>query len=97
MGTAEFSSGDTKASMEPSRDNAMWLTSPGVVMANCIRPDAEGPLATNQVATATAIRANAIESKSKSGTLRGNLASRAALLGSVPESALSAKDRSLAD
>ncbi len=39
MGIAEFSSGDTNTSKEPSRDNAMWLMliSSGIASANCMR------------------------------------------------------------
>jgi hypothetical protein len=39
MGKAEFSSGDTNTSIEPSRESAMWLMliSSGAARANCSR------------------------------------------------------------
>src|SRR5208283_5830951 len=100
MGNAEFSSGDTNTSLEPSRDSAMWLMliSSGTARANCMRVVGVGRRATNHVTAPTAIRARATESHCRSGTRRGTaVAARAAELVSEPEKALSANDRSRAD
>src|SRR5580698_1617131 len=100
MGKPVFSSGDTNASMEPSREIAMWLTliSSGTGMANCMSVVGAGRHATYHVIAATAASANAMEDQSSSGNRRDvATAARAILLASVPESALRAKDKSRAD
>src|SRR5271165_3316658 len=100
MGNAELSSGDTNASIVPSRESAMWLMliSSGTAKANCMRVVGIGRRAMNHVAAATATIAAAMESQSNNGCRRGGAAmARVTALASVPERALRAKDKSRAD
>src|ERR1039458_7625539 len=93
MGKAEFSSGDTNASIVPSRASAMWLTliSSGTGMANSMRVVGTGRRARNHVTAATATSATAAESQSRSDIWRrAAIAPREIVLDSVPERALKA-------
>src|SRR3954466_10341959 len=100
MGNPVLSSGDTNASMVPSRDRAKWLTliSSGTGMANFMRVVATGRRAIYQVSPATKASARAAPAQRKRRSFRvAAPAARAALADSVPENALNAKERSLAD
>src|SRR6266849_5937508 len=97
MGSPDFSSGDTNANAEPSAESAMWLTSPGTGIANSIRVVGAGRFASNQVTPAPVTNASATAAQSSAGILRRDSVIRTLLLESVPESALSANDKSLAD
>src|SRR5579871_1521310 len=101
MGMAELSSGETNTSIDPSRESAIWLTliSCGTATANCIRGAGRGRRATDQVAAATTAIKRATMSACTIGIRRGvaTAAARTAALESVPDSALRANERSLAD
>src|SRR6476646_4781950 len=97
IGIPDFSVGATKASVEPSADNARWLTSPATGMANCRGTVGEDLRARDQVAAATAINPSAAPAQRQAENFEGGRTTRVAALASLPESALSAKDRSLAD
>src|SRR2546430_2706923 len=96
IGKPEFSSGDTNANMEPSAESAKWLTSPGTETANSIR-EGIGRFASNQATPAPITKATAPAAQSSAGILRRGALIRAVPLESVPESALRANERSLAD
>src|SRR5437667_12152492 len=96
-GSPESSCGETKTSMEPSRDNAIWLTSPGTGIANSRGSFASGRRTRSQVATATVAGAISIATQTVIGNLRGEAAVGGAALVSVPDGADSANDIALHD
>src|SRR5882757_1811566 len=61
IGNPVLDSGETNASIEPSRESAMWLTfiSCGTGIANCIRTDATGRRDAHPVIPATAANTTA--------------------------------------
>src|SRR5581483_1051184 len=100
VGMADASSGDMKASMEPSRERAMWLIliSSGIARANCMRvAGVLVCLAAHHVPAATSARASTAESHRRDDLRGADAATRVAALVSLPESALRAKERSRAD
>ena len=72
MGKAEFSSGETNTSMEPSRESAMWLMliSSGTATANCMRVAGGWRRATNHVTAETATSAYGRDKPREEGTRR---------------------------
>src|SRR5579871_6803158 len=96
-GSPEFSSVETNASVELSGERARWLTSAESGIANCIRTSAVERLVRNHPSSPAEITNSAAALQSQAGILLCAFTIRAAALESVPESALSAKDRSLAD
>src|SRR5258708_1275778 len=93
-----FSSGETNASIRPSVEMAMGLTSPGTGIANSnLAEGLAGRRATDQVTAATAISARAAGIQSLNEIRLGVSRARVNPLASVPESAPKANERSRAD
>src|SRR5258708_17372021 len=96
VGIPEVSSRETNASVDPSADSAMWLTSPGTEMANSMRVFGAERCVPNHVTAVAIAAATSTVAHRYTGTLLGAAAIRVPPV-SDPQRALSANDKSFAD